>query len=356
MPQDCSELNDDQRLACLSQRMPVEFFSTTDSAQSAEERQVASHMRVCFQVPVHLHGMITASPSEPILSEAAYQVMSSEGFDAPRALLQVMSDFPIKGDRGEFIVMLLLTLARDNAVRQSGRVVSVTGLLDSLFRDSANVLSEPPSIRPEEPATPLRDALADAKLHFNHFIKIQEHAVVIQRKYLVALISRGAAILCGNCLPGVDGIIPFVFRDSHLEGDNIGIILWQSTRDKAYTNKPDCSLFDQMDLFRIFDGKEPIPVIRIVFALAARTPSVQVLPYDENRTGSCVAYDIWCSGVSSAHLAPIKQNAMDTWTSLVGKPEGWDDIYEGETAGLRKSMTPGVGDDDAFWENWASLR
>ncbi len=359
MPQDCSGLNKNQRLACLSQRMPIEFFSITDAAQSAEDEQVTSHMRVCLKVLAGFQGMITTSPSEPILSEAASEIMSSEGFDAPRALQEVMSGFSIhKGDRGEFIVMLLLTLARDNAVKSSSRVIPVTGFLESLFRDNINVLSSRPSVQPKNQtqAPRLREALANAKLHFNHFIKVHQHSV-IRRKYLAALISRGAAILCGNCQPGVDGVIPFVFEGDHLEADKIGVILWQSKLDKSYTNDPDYSLFDKMDPIRlkIFDGEESIPVIRIVFALAARTSSVQVLPENKERTSSCIAYDIWCSGASS-DLAPVKQGAMDTWTSLVGESEGWRDIYKGETVELRKSMNPGVGEDNAFWEKWASLR
>jgi hypothetical protein len=52
------------------------------------------------------------SSSELILSEAAYFVMQKQLFNAPKALKLVMEGFSIsKGDRGKFLVLLLLILA-----------------------------------------------------------------------------------------------------------------------------------------------------------------------------------------------------------------------------------------------------
>ncbi len=108
----------EQQQACLSQRMPIEFFSMTSHALAQEQHQVEAHMRVCLKVLPGFQGMVTASPSEPILSETASEFMSENDFNAPKALQAVMSGFSVmKGDRGEFIVMLLFMLARDAAVR-----------------------------------------------------------------------------------------------------------------------------------------------------------------------------------------------------------------------------------------------
>src|SRR5260370_39394772 len=49
-PDKVEELTDDQRLACLSQRIPLEFNSTTYIAQANERKQVEGHMRVCLKI------------------------------------------------------------------------------------------------------------------------------------------------------------------------------------------------------------------------------------------------------------------------------------------------------------------
>jgi hypothetical protein len=74
-------------------------------------------MRVCLKIDAAFETMTTTSSSEPILSEAAYFVMQRGSFNAPKALKSVMEGFSIsKGDRGEFLVLLLLILARDATV------------------------------------------------------------------------------------------------------------------------------------------------------------------------------------------------------------------------------------------------
>jgi len=73
-PDKVEELTNDQRLACLSQRIPLEFNSTTYIAQANERKQVEGHMRVCLKIDAAFESMITVSASEPLLSEAAYTV------------------------------------------------------------------------------------------------------------------------------------------------------------------------------------------------------------------------------------------------------------------------------------------
>ena len=356
----------DHELACLSQRMPIEFFSVTSDAREQEQKQVESHMRVCLKVLPGFRGMVTVSPSEPILSEAAYQVMSQNDFNAPKALKEVMSGFSVnKGDRGEFAVMLLFTLARDAAVRirraasaEHPRVIPVVDFLTSLFINHETIISALPSMGGES-MLKLEAAFANSRIHFNHFIKVHQHAV-INRKYLLWLLSRGAAVLCGNSQAGIDGIVPFVFRDSHLQADNIGVILWQSKADRSFSHIPKRNLFDKMDPFKlgIFDESDAkcIPVIRIVFALLANTASVKVLlPSDQ--TLSYPAYDIWCSGISATCLTPVQPHNEDIWKHLVEASCKWEAVYkvdDSRTKELRMTMNPGIAIDQAFWK-WTTL-
>jgi hypothetical protein len=48
--QEVRELSDDQGLACLLQRIPLEFNSTTYIAQANERKQMEGHMRVCLKI------------------------------------------------------------------------------------------------------------------------------------------------------------------------------------------------------------------------------------------------------------------------------------------------------------------
>ncbi|GBE85504.1 hypothetical protein SCP_0800210 [Sparassis crispa] len=106
-----------QKLACLAQRLPIEFKSITYLSHVQELEQIESYMRVCIRLDAGLESMTSASPSEPILSEAAYWMMQDKSFNAPDALMSILHGFSIdKGARGELLVMLLFTMARDAAV------------------------------------------------------------------------------------------------------------------------------------------------------------------------------------------------------------------------------------------------
>jgi hypothetical protein len=111
------ELCDNQRLACLSQRIPLEFNSTTYIAQVNEHKQVEGHMHICLKIDAAFESMVTVSASEPLLSEAAYSVMAQTSFSAPKAMKSVLEGFSInKGNRGKFLIMLLFTVVHDKAV------------------------------------------------------------------------------------------------------------------------------------------------------------------------------------------------------------------------------------------------
>jgi hypothetical protein len=53
-------------------------------------------------------------------------------------------------------------------------------------------------------------------------------------------------------------------------------------------------------------GDAAVPVIRIFFALAARTPCLHVTRHDPSSTYNAIIYDIWCAGLSPEFLNPIR--------------------------------------------------
>src|SRR6266478_7277648 len=92
--------------------------SKTYLAVEQEREQVENHMCLCIQVDANAETMTTVSPSEPLLAEAASHTMQT--FNLAVAMMEVLEGFSInQGDRGELLVMLLLTMARDAVVHMS---------------------------------------------------------------------------------------------------------------------------------------------------------------------------------------------------------------------------------------------
>jgi hypothetical protein len=94
-----------------------------------------------------------------------------------------------KGDRGELLVMLLFTLARDRAIGHpneygqpdSGRRWrSVPDFMNALFEFKRHSRSD----------ASLKDLFANSKIFFNHWVKVHQYAIV-NVQYLAQLMRRG---------------------------------------------------------------------------------------------------------------------------------------------------------------------
>lgn len=354
------EFSDDQKLACLSQRFPIEFNSTNYIEQSKERTQVEGHMRVCLKIDGAFQTMTTASSSEPILSEAAYFLMTrDQSFNAAKALKSVMEGFAIaKGDRGEYLVLLLLTLARDATVgpptiygrpKRTNCFFSLAKFLrGQLFNESEESA---------EALNKLANDFPEAKLHFSHFVKVHEYKA-IDLTSLLLLKGRGAGVLCANNQKGVDIINVFLKDGTKLDRGNAGLILIQVKNDSAYSNKPQQRLFDTMDPYdlEILEKNDSaVPIIKIVFALAAKKPSLRVVRKNASSSYSAVTYEIWCAGLSPQVLRPVKEKGV--WESLLQASYGWKALYEtpSDTAkALRQSATPGAAREDGHYSRWAT--
>ena len=201
------ELTDDQRLACLSQRIPLEFNSTTYIAQANERKQLEGHMRVCLKIDAPFESMITVSASEPLLPEAAYSIMAQALFNVLKAMKSVLEGFSInKGDRGEFLAMLFLIIARDKVVgppAEHGLLPAGPRIIDVVSFLSGSLFQPVPSLQA------LYQDFPNSKMHFNHYVKVHEYAA-IDAESLLLLSSRGEGILCANGQYAIDGINPFL--------------------------------------------------------------------------------------------------------------------------------------------------
>ena len=101
------------------------------------------------------------------------------------------------------------------------------------------------------------------------------------------------------------------------------------------------------------EGDDPVPIIKILFALAARTPRVGVTRRepDPSRYNTLV-YEIWCAGIPSDFLGPVLPNPVASRKALLQASYGWEDIYRGKNSNLKRSMNPGAATHDGHWVNW----
>jgi hypothetical protein len=361
-------LSNDQALACLSQRLPIEFNSTNYLSQEKEREQVEGQMRVCLKIDAAFETMTTTSSSEPILSEAAYFVMQRGSLNAPKALKSVMEGFAIsKGDRGEFLVLLLVILARDATVGppdELGRPINGKrwfALTDFLYgkvfrkQDDSSRLVDAKSNRALH--TLLKD-FPNGHLHFSHFVKVHEYRA-IDMDSLLLLLGRGAAVLCANNQTGIDAILVFLRDGTKLVRGNAGLCLVQVKNNPKYSTKPQPKVFSAMepsDLGILEEGDPSVPLIKIVFALAARKPSLNVVRRAPTKEYGAVVYEIWCAGLSPDILQPIISQETGVWDSLLQASYGWKELYKTAsdvTATLRQSATPGAARDPGHYSRWA---
>jgi hypothetical protein len=141
-----SSFSEAQKFAVLSQRLALDIntMTYTITETPVEEKirtQVSNHMRSCVAIGEGIESLRGIAASEPILSEAASQIMRSENFNLPDALTEVLSGYCINpGDRAELLVSAFFTWARDKAVPQKRLsneqlcpFFSVTELFSSLF-------------------------------------------------------------------------------------------------------------------------------------------------------------------------------------------------------------------------------
>jgi hypothetical protein len=350
------DLTQDQTLACLSQRLPIQFNSTTYISQTAERKQVEGHMRVCLKIDAAFESMETVSSSEPLLSEAAYFIMAQKSFDPLKSFKSILEGFAVhKGDRGEFLALLLLTLARDQAVGPPDK----NGCPKRRFFSFASfvyghLFSKSPSA---SGLKSLQHDFPQAMMHFNHFVKLHDFKS-IDKECLLLLMTRGAGVLCANNHTSIDAVNVFLKSGTKLTIDNLGLILYQIKNDSHYSHNPKSKLFESMNPFDLGILKAedaPVPVMRIFFALAAKTPSLHVNRHAPSPTYGAVVYDIWSAGLSSDFLNPIDPQT-DIWDSLLQVSYGWKDIYKAATnveKDLRRSMNPGAADDGGHWSHWA---
>ena len=113
-----------------------------------------------------------------------------------------------------------------------------------------------------------------------------------------------------------------------------------------------------MDLYKLEilkEGNPAVPLIKIIFALAVKTPSLNVVRQPPSAEYNAVVYEIWCVEISTDILGSVEPGQETTWEALVQASYGWKAIYQGraEAQYLMRSMNPSAACDLGHWDRWS---
>ena len=123
---------------------------------------------------------------------------------------------------------------------------------------------------------------------------------------------------------------------------DVSAILVQVKNDPCYGVSISRKLLDTIDPLRLKvfkNGQPSLPVIRMVFALAASASGVSFgrLTLAPSRSfGKYTAYDIWCAGLSPRTFGPMEEAEVPYYQSLLRRSQSTADIYD-------------------LWDDWRSL-
>jgi hypothetical protein len=320
-------------LACLSVRFALEFDLANGDARSVAREQIERHMRLCVAATTGLDTLITVAGSEPLLAEAAREILDLTK-KRPVRILADNSDLNCidRGMRGELVAALLIMRARDVSSVTS-RSVHVTDFMKALLGDEEyeeNLQnSRPHHSQHVDDTRTFEEIFKGYTMWFNHIIRIR-NTDMINIRSLWKFITRGAMVMCANNQRGVDIVLPICDPSRKLSPHNVTAILVQVKNDKKI-NVYHKTIFDAMDPFYVdlfSNGDTPLPVIRMVFALASVQSGVSYssVPQRRHHGGRFTAYDIWCAGLSAETFNGIEAD-VDSYKKLLTRSLQPHDAY-----------------------------
>jgi hypothetical protein len=213
-------MSDQTAFALLARRILLHFRPLQSSTTTVASNLVARHLQVAYVVPTHRTFLVSGSPSEPFLVEAAARMMATPGFNTIDCLLRFTNEELLDpGESGEIVGRTLMIDAYDAALR--ARVptstmyhswVHVLDFLKALFPD--NVYERVIGIKPyRQPSGPtLGVAFANAIVRLTHFVRLSELNLITAANVRKAFL-RGMGIVGAQSQKLIDILIPMLFVD-----------------------------------------------------------------------------------------------------------------------------------------------
>ena len=271
-------------LAATSVRLTLDFEPRRISAVESENLMVAGHLRVANVIPSHREYMISSTPSEPIVAEAAAQVLLEQNMIS--ILYRNVRDGLIeKGQRGELAARLLLTLAHDAALEKMDvKRRSYQGQLERLFTTPVPLLAflsalfAKPLMEDIMKAVPdnqstgptLKESFKDAYVMFTHFGKAADEWCISDKFAFMAL-TRNMAIACRERMEFVDLCIPVHFGEKNPLSRNTTSAIFISIKDKEKVMGYNRTHIDVSKLKFFTDETKPRPVINLILQLGIQS-------------------------------------------------------------------------------------
>jgi hypothetical protein len=364
-PSELRKGNSAGTLACLSTRFALEF-NMDGTARSITYAQVERHMRLCIAATAGLENLITIPGSEPLLAEAAYELMKGSGTNAVCHLAGHADLNCIdRGRRGELVAALLIMQTYDAARALSGRRwVSVINFMEALLPPTKykTLLLSAPTSRPmnDDNQATFEVIFKDYGMWFNHIIKVEEKEM-ISIEHLWKFVVRGAMILCTTNQEGIDIILPICHMTKNLGPDSVTAIIIQVKNSKDYSGTLQGNLFDAMDSIvksmamfsKLPDPDstpaetpsepskkkrkvtpepvkmEPKAVIRMMFALASPESAIVFKDRPEKNDGfdGFTAFDLWLAGLSNKTFKQIQDTDIKPYKTLLERSLASHDAF-----------------------------
>jgi len=183
---------------------------------------IARHLQIAFVVPKHGHFVVSGSPSEPFLIEAAAHMMATPGFSTIRCLLNFANEgFLNAGESGEIVGRSLTIDAYDVALRNYTHPAStpiyhswvpVLEFLKALFADE--LYEEIIKIKPlcQLNGRTLGEAFGSAVIRLTHYVRLSQLSLITAANVRKAFL-RGMGLVGAESQKLIDILIPILFVD-----------------------------------------------------------------------------------------------------------------------------------------------
>ncbi|KAI0773647.1 hypothetical protein C8Q74DRAFT_1438109 [Fomes fomentarius] len=352
------------QVAVIDDRIMLAYEGSRHSQQH-EMDLVASHMRTVYSIPRDREYVRSGYPSEPILAEAAARQLATwrrfESQEPAVAILRdnLQHDLLARGEIGEAVGRLLLTLAHDHAVMDASptvlhfsRSISVEAFFRALYPEeiAERVLDSVPDNRPNGTGEKLRDAYKKAVLNFTHFGKWADDSSWSEHT-AVGCFMRHMGIICQNNGAFVDVILPVLLdRDAPL-GPKVmsGIFVQFKLRQKPGSLAAYAIDEERLGFFS-HDEETPRPYITLIMELSVVNPPppiARVPTKVHSKTAKKLQEQVEIQSTMSAsdpQMSPSRLHVRDP--PARGKPKGAHPRYSMSVYGCSPSVYKVIKEED----------